>query len=222
MFTCCQNCSCGWWLQIIEIAASLFMVIFAFLAIAVARTNALIDKKVALMPIRTKIAYVMIEFLKALKHGFDKVTRKAEGDRTTFKMGFEWLSVITSAQSYEKIAHTLGYEPKKEDAPYRVYSDGLDGFSDLIEQARYVFSKEVYSELKKLNKHFLTYGSLVTKPENLTNVLSKGELDEIESFCNSIDGLEKNIESETQLDKMPRPFSIAMIKLLFGGFGDRG
>lgn len=216
MFTCCSNCY-GDWLQIVGIVASICTAFFAFLAIACTRTNSLISNQIELMPLRIKIADVSLCFLRALESGFNDLQKKEYIERTVFNLGEAWLSAVTSASEYKRIAKAIGYEAGNEDNPCRVYSDGNNGFSDLIGQSRFVFSSEVYSELKNLNDLFFKYGSETLHPKMLDNEnLSEDEISHINKLIGRIDLLKGKLESEIKLDKMPKPLSLAMVKMLFG------
>ena len=216
MFTCCNNC-CGDWLQIVGIVASIFTAVFAFLAIACTRTHFLIGKKIELMPLRIKIADVSLCFLKALEGGFKDLQNKEHTERTFFNLGEAWLSAVTSALEYKRIAKAIGYEASNEDPPSRVYSDGSNGLSDLIGQARFVFSSEVYSELKILLELFFKYGREVPDIKMEDHILSGEETKVINRLIDKSDWLDSKIESEIKVNTMPKPLSFAMLRMLFGG-----
>ena len=214
---CCNNCV--GWLCIVGIVATIFTAVFTYLSAAIARHNAIIDTQIKLMPKRIRIASVTTGFIEALKIGFEKLSNNERSERTVHKLGEEWLSAIVAGLEYECIAHRIGYVPKVDDLPHRVYSEGVNGFSELVKQARFVFSKEVYSELNNLLDLFRKYGRAVPEISFQDSPLSDDEIAKIDRFIIRNKDLASNIDSEIKLDNIPSPFSCAMQKILLLGRG---
>lgn len=212
----CSN-NCVGWLGVVGIIATICTAIFTYLAAAIARHNAIIDTQIKLMPKRIRIASVTTGFIEALKIGFEKLQNNERSERTVHKLGEEWLSAIVAGLEYECIAHRIGYVPKVDDPPSRVYSDGINGFSELVKQARFVFSKDVYSELNNLLDLFRKYGRAVPEISFQDSPLSDDEIAEIDSFISRNNDLASNIDSEIKLDKIPILCSRTMRKIVFLG-----
>ena len=169
------------------------------------------------MPKRIRIASVTTGFIEALKIGFEKLSNNERSERTVYKLGEEWLSAIVSGLEYKHIAHIIGYTSKVDDQPHRLYSEGINGFSELVKQARFVFSKEVHSELNNLLDLFSKYGRAVAEISFQDQLLSDNEIKEIDSFIIRNKDLASNIDSEIKLDNIPSPFSCAMQKIVLLG-----
>ena len=191
----CSN-NCVGWLGVVGIIATICTAIFTYLAAAIARHNAIIDTQIKLMPKRIRIASVTTGFIEALKIGFEKLQNNERSERTVHKLGEEWLSAIVAGLEYECIAHRIGYVPKVDDPPHRLYSEGINGFSELVKQARFVFSKEVHSELNNLLDLFSKYGRAVAEISFQDQLLSDNEIKEIDSFISRNNDLASNIDSE--------------------------
>ena len=189
--------------------------VFAFLSVAITRTTSLINMQIEVMPVRIKIASVCICFLDGLNSGFVKLQNEDRAARTVHQLGEYWLSAIVSGLRYKLIAHDIGYDSKDEDPPSRVYSDGINGFSELIKQAQFVFSKDVYLELNNLFDLFGKYGCDVANISLIDRPLSDEEIGGIERFLCRNKELASKIDSEIKLDEIPKLCSLAMLKMLF-------
>lgn len=208
---------CGNTLGIVNVVLSVVTVVFAFLAIAVSKMNSLIDQKVALLPCRIRILECMTILVTNLKKAINEFKNNEINDRTDFNLVFDWLDAITETGSYPRFCNALQILKRDDPTPAQLYDDSSNCINIMLEEVDYVFATNEIAEVTKgLRDSYLKYGKCLNNPAGPHARLSEDELNSLESVVSRFDTVKTKMIDEMRLYKNVKPFSIAMMKLLFG------
>ena len=212
MIACCGNT-----LGIVSVILSVVTVVFAFLAIAVSKMNSLLDQKVALLPLRLKILESMTILVENLEKAIKAIKEKEINDRTDFNLGFEWLDAIVETAAYSLFCDALQITKRDDPAPAQLYDDSTNCVNIMIEEVDYVFTTNGIAEVaEELKDSYLKYGKCLRNPAGSYTQLTEDEMSLLESIVSRFATVKGKIIDEMRLCKNVKPFSIAMMKLLFG------
>lgn len=203
-------------LGIVSVILSAVTVVFAFLAIAVSKMNSLVDQKVALLPSRLKILESMTILVGNLEKAIKVINEKEINDRTDFNLGFEWLDAIVETESYSLFCNALQITKRDDPSPAELYDDSTNCVNIMLEEVDYVFTTNGIAEVaEELKDSYLKYGKCLRNPAGSYTQLAEDELNLLNSIVSRFDTVKTKMIDEMRLYKNVKPFSIAMLKLLF-------